>query len=71
MRLLLDTHAFLWWVTGDPRLSAAAVGTIGDPANERLLSSASALEIAVKVSIGKLKLPQPVDVFVGEGCDGL
>ncbi|NEV60788.1 type II toxin-antitoxin system VapC family toxin [Thiorhodococcus minor] len=54
MRVLLDTHAFLWWVTDDPRLSAAARAAIGDEANGVLVSAASAWEIATKHRLGKL-----------------
>jgi PIN domain nuclease of toxin-antitoxin system len=66
MRLLLDTHTFLWFVWGDSRLSAAASALIQDPANECLVSTASAWEIAIKTSSGKLTLGQPVGVFLGE-----
>jgi PIN domain nuclease of toxin-antitoxin system len=52
--LLLDTHAFLWWVTGDPALSAAAREAIGDHGNRIFVSAASAWEIATKLRIGKL-----------------
>lgn len=54
MRLLLDTHALLWWLDGDPKLSGDAKAAIGDGANEILISAASAWEIATKVRIGKL-----------------
>nr|WP_294503145.1 type II toxin-antitoxin system VapC family toxin [uncultured Rhodopila sp.] len=54
MDLLLDTHAFLWWVTGDAALSAAARNAIGDTRNRIFVSAASAWEIATKVRIGKL-----------------
>nr|WP_294525953.1 type II toxin-antitoxin system VapC family toxin [uncultured Rhodopila sp.] len=54
MDLLLDTHAFLWWVTGDAALSAAAREAIGDSGNRIFVSAASAWEIATKVRIGKL-----------------
>lgn len=64
MRLLLDTHALLWYALGDPQLSARAAALIGDPANEILVSAASFWEIAIKVSIGKLALHQPYDDFV-------
>lgn len=67
MRLLLDTHAFLWWVTANPRLSATAAAAILEPANERFFSAASATEMALKVSIGKLRLGRPVDVFIADG----
>lgn len=56
MRLLLDTHAFLWFVDGSDELSHAARNLIEDPGNQRLLSVASLWEMAIKVSIGKLKL---------------
>jgi PIN domain nuclease of toxin-antitoxin system len=55
VRLLLDTHAFLWWVFADPRLSRAARTAIGDEAqNSVFVSAASAWEIATKYRIGKL-----------------
>ena len=55
MRLLLDTHAFLWWVFADPKLSRRARTAIdNDGENEVFLSAASAWEIATKYRIGKL-----------------
>jgi PIN domain nuclease of toxin-antitoxin system len=54
MRLLLDTHALLWWLTDDPRLSEAARQAIADRDNEIHVSAASAWEIAIKQRIGKL-----------------
>ena len=54
MRLLLDTHAFLWWVIDDRRLSQAARRAIADDDNDLLVSAASAWEIATKHRIGKL-----------------
>jgi PIN domain nuclease of toxin-antitoxin system len=59
MRLLLDTCALLWFLTDDPKLSSSAKVAIEDPANERWLSPASVLEIALKVRIGKLPLHRP------------
>jgi PIN domain nuclease of toxin-antitoxin system len=59
MRLLWDSHTLLWFLAGDPRLSSTALAAINDPANERYLSAISLLEIAVKVSIGKLKFAVP------------
>jgi PIN domain nuclease of toxin-antitoxin system len=64
MRLLLDTHAFLWFVLNDPALSADAVNLIADPNNDIAISPASYWEIAIKISIGKYSLPEPVDVFM-------
>ena len=54
MRLLLDTHAFLWWLQDDPKLSATARNAVADDANEVFVSAASAWEIATKVRLGKL-----------------
>lgn len=56
MRLLLDTHALLWWMEGSPELSPRARGAIADPGNEVFLSVVSLWEIAVKTSLGKLRL---------------
>lgn len=64
MRLLLDTHTFLWFVWDDPQLSAQAAALIEDVQNEVFLSTASAWEMAIKVSIGKLTLAQPLDIFL-------
>ena len=54
MRLLLDTHALLWTLDDNPKLSSAARAAIADGANEMLISSVSAFEIATKYRIGKL-----------------
>ena len=54
MRALLDTHALLWWLDGDERLSEPARAFIGDEDNAVLVSAASAWEIATKVRIGRL-----------------
>ncbi|MGE5203518.1 MAG: type II toxin-antitoxin system VapC family toxin [Acidobacteriota bacterium] len=54
MRLLLDTHIFLWWLDGDAALSAAAQTAIADEASEVLVSAVSAWEIATKFRLGKL-----------------
>jgi PIN domain nuclease of toxin-antitoxin system len=54
MRLLLDTHALLWWLSDDGRLEAQARALIEDPGNDVLVSVVSLWEIAVKVCIGKL-----------------
>src|SRR5467141_2646692 len=70
MRLLLDTHAFLWFITNDPRLSATALALIADPNNEILVSPASYWETAIKVSIGKYPLSVPYETFVTQGIDG-
>ena len=54
MRLLLDTHAFLWWLAGSERLSESARGAIAGEANDILISAASAWEMATKYRLGKL-----------------
>jgi PIN domain nuclease of toxin-antitoxin system len=63
VRLLLDTHAFLWWVTDDDRLSEEAGDLIADGANDVYLSAASVWEIAIKAALGRLRLPQDVWSF--------
>jgi len=65
MRVLLDTHAFLWWADDDRRLSARARQAIADAA-DAFLSVASCWEIAIKVSRGRLTLPKPVERFLPE-----
>lgn len=57
MKLLLDTHAALWFLEDDPALSPRAASAIEDPRNEILLSAAVVWEIAIKRALGKL----PVD----------
>lgn len=56
MRLLLDTHVFLWWLGEDPSLSKRMRSAIAEPATEVLVSAASVWEIAIKVSMGKLRI---------------
>lgn len=67
MRALLDTHAFLWYVLDDPRLSAAAAAAIGDERTTVLISPASFWEIAIKVSLGKYTLTVPFEQFWSRG----
>jgi PIN domain nuclease of toxin-antitoxin system len=64
MRVLLDTQAFLWFILGDPRLSAPAQALIADPANEIEISPASYWEIAIKIKLNKYALPQPYQAFM-------
>lgn len=56
MKLLLDTHALLWWLADDPRLGPEARARIEDGGNEVLVSHVSLWEIAIKIGIGKLRL---------------
>lgn len=64
MDLLLDTHAFLWFVGNDPRLSDNAKLAIESSVNQKWISVASCWEIAIKAGLGKLQLAEPVDVFI-------
>ncbi len=66
MRLLLDTHALLWWITGDSQLSNAARTALLDNQNEVWVSSASAWEIATKQRLGKLLGLAPVQQWFHE-----
>ena len=66
MRLLLDTRAFLWWIADDARLSKRARSAIATRRDECFVSIASCWEIAIKVSLEKLKLEAPVDGFIPE-----
>src|SRR5437667_12643075 len=69
MQLLLDSHAFLWWVKNDRALKRRARAAIADVDNECFLSHASAWEMAIKASLGKLKLSSPVGQFVLDQCE--
>ena len=62
MKLLLDTHIFLWLITGDSRITEAMKADILDPANEVYLSVVSIWEISVKYQLGRLPLPEPLVV---------
>ncbi len=64
MRLLLDTHTFIWYVTDNPRLSANVKLLIEDENNEKLVSIASIWEMAIKHSIGRLNFSLPFMEFV-------
>lgn len=63
MRLLLDTHTFLWFTLDDPLLSKHALALIVNPDNDILVSPISYWEIAIKISIGKYSLSEPVAQF--------
>jgi PIN domain nuclease of toxin-antitoxin system len=65
--MLLDTHTFLWFVLGDPRLTANAKASIEELGNEKLVSPASYWEIAIKISLGKYTLSQPYEEFMERG----
>ena len=57
MRLLLDTHVFLWYITADSKLPAPFRVAIQDPGNEVFLSAVSVWEAVIKCGLGKLPLP--------------
>ncbi len=64
MRILLDTHAFLWFILDDPQLSGPARALIEDPANEVAISPASYWEIAIKIRLGRYSLPSSYQQFI-------
>src|SRR3990172_9243990 len=64
MKFLLDTHVFLWFISGDERLPAIARERIRLPENDVYLSVVSVWECIVKYQIGKLPLPQPPDSYL-------
>ena len=66
MKVLLDTHTFLWWITDSPRLSAWAREVIQDSNNELFFSAASGWEIAIKTQLGRLQLPGNLEQFILE-----
>lgn len=63
MRLLLDTHVFLWLQT-EPQRLGEHLALVEDPHTERLLSAASSWEIAIKYALGRLPLPEPPQRYV-------
>lgn len=65
-RLLLDTHALLWWLAGDAQLGAKAQAIIADPHNEVFVSAASSWEIAIKQNLGKLTAPKGLASIIDE-----
>jgi len=64
MKVLLDTHTFLWWIADSPRLSARAREVIRDSDNELFFSAASGWEIAIKAQLGRLQLPDNLEQFI-------
>lgn len=64
MKALLDTHVFLWSLLGDERLSAQARTLLEDARNDLFFSAASAFEIALKVTKGRLDLPEPPEILI-------
>jgi PIN domain nuclease of toxin-antitoxin system len=64
MKILLDTHIFLWFISGDSRLSTDVRDAIRDPDNEIYLSVVSVWESIVKYQLGKLPLPEPPETYL-------
>ncbi len=64
MKLLLDTHIFLWYIAADLRLLTLFRDAIREPKNEVFLSVASLWEATVKYNLGKLPLPQSPDIYI-------
>ena len=64
MKLLLDTHIFLWWADQPEKLSQAALSALQDEANELILSVASVWEMQIKIQLGKLKLSLPLKELI-------
>jgi PIN domain nuclease of toxin-antitoxin system len=66
VKLLLDTHAFLWWVEGTPAIGRRARAAVSNPDTEVFVSIASCWEIAINLSLGKLRLTEALDRFIPE-----
>lgn len=64
MKLLLDTQCWLWWFAQPERLSEETISHIADESNELWFSVASIWEMGIKVAIGKLPLPEPIDSYI-------
>lgn len=64
MKFLVDTHCWLWGVTSPERLRPSAAELLESTDNTAVFSAVSALEIAIKFSLGKLRLPEPPETFV-------
>jgi PIN domain nuclease of toxin-antitoxin system len=64
VNVLLDTHAFLWFLNDDPLLSRTAKALIEDPSNHKFVSVATCWEIAIKVGLKKLDLGEPATTFL-------
>lgn len=69
MRLLVDTHALLWFAADDRRLGRRAAAAMEAEDAELLVSVASVWELAIKIGAGRLKLPVPLERFVSERLD--
>jgi PIN domain nuclease of toxin-antitoxin system len=68
VKLLLDTHAFLWLLAGDRRFGAKARRRIEDSRNDKHLSIASIWEMAIKIGLGKLRFGDPLSDLIDRGA---
>jgi PIN domain nuclease of toxin-antitoxin system len=72
LKLLLDTHAALWWLSDDERFSPEAARYLTDDTNQVLLSAAVVWEVAIKRSLGKLQAPEDfAPTLLGAGAQAL
>jgi PIN domain nuclease of toxin-antitoxin system len=69
VKLLLDTHTFIWWDSEPAKLSATALALCSDPTNELLLSVTSLWEMQIKHTLGKLSLRLPLNAIVAHQQD--
>ena len=71
MKLLIDSHALIWYVDQHQQLSSTSHAAISDPSNDLLLSAGSIWEIAIKIGLGKLVLTQPYSLWMAQALDDL
>jgi PIN domain nuclease of toxin-antitoxin system len=71
MRVLIDSHALIWYVDQDNLLSPASHAAISDPTNDLLLSAGSIWEIGIKVGLGKLILTEPFKPWMNQAISDL
>lgn len=65
-RLLLDTHVFIWWMSGSANLGSMAIKQISDPENKVFISAVSVWEMMIKRQLGKLECPDNLDSIIEE-----
>lgn len=64
MKILLDTHIFLWYISGDKQLPEFMIEVIRQPANQIYLSVVSLWEVIIKYQLGRLPLPQSPEIYL-------
>ena len=65
-RLLLDTHVFIWWMSGSANLGSMAIKQISDPENKVFISAVSVWEMMIKRQLGNLECPDNLDSIIEE-----